>query len=89
MTAAIRSLRAPVLLAGLLAALLSNGGRVEAQTVQIVPLPDIGVIEPPVLAPVQIYLFDPRPGAPAPAPRPLVCPRHTKWRVDCTPVPQQ
>jgi hypothetical protein len=52
------------------------------------PVPDIVVRQGPLPLPVVIFLAEQRARTPAPAPQPIVCPRHTKPRVDCTPVAQ-
>jgi len=79
--------RASLLVASFLAVVSLGAGRAESQAVRVVPSPDLGMTFAPVPVQIQISLSEQR-AAPAPAPQPLVCPRHTKWRVDCTPVPQ-
>jgi hypothetical protein len=85
MTVARTHGRTAILLAGLLTAVFWFAGRAEAQ---MTPVPDIVVRQGPLPLPVVIFLAEQRARTPAPAPQPIVCPRHTKPRVDCTPVAQ-
>jgi hypothetical protein len=72
------------LLASLIAILSLGTAEADAQAVQVVPSPSMVTPQGPVPPSVVIDLSEPP--ASAPAPHPLVCPPHTKWRADCTPV---
>lgn len=89
MTSARTRRRASLLFASFLAVVSLGSGPAQSQAVRVVPSPDLGMTLAPVPVQVQIYLWEPRAAAPARAPQSLVCPRHTKWRVDCTPVQQR
>ena len=73
------------LLASLIAILSLGTAEADAQAVQVVPSPSMVKPQGTVAPSVVIDLSEPP--ARAPAQHPLVCPPHTKWRADCTPVP--
>jgi hypothetical protein len=80
--------RASLLPAALLAALCLGAGEADAQAVQVVPSPDLAITRAPAPVQLMIYLTQRPVSAPSPQRPPVTCPRHTKWRVDCTPVSQ-
>lgn len=78
-----------ILFAGFLAALSPSVGGAQPLPSSSDPPPDM--VRPDTPLPVLLLLYQSvqRANALAPAPQPVTCPRHTKPRVDCTPVLQR
>ena len=78
---------ASILLAGFLAALSPSMTRAEALPPYGGRTPDM--VRPDTPLPVLFMLYQSMAQAQAAAPQRVTCPRHTKPRVDCTPVVQR
>ena len=101
MTGARTRKRTSTLIAGFLAAFAVSAGRGEAQPAQLseaylssqLTETHSSVTGPwrpnPIPVPIVLYLSAQLAKMSAPAPQPVTCPRHTKPRVDCTPVVQR
>jgi hypothetical protein len=72
---------------GILAALSLSAESAGAQSVPGGPPPDM--VRPDTPLPVLFMLYQSMAQAQAPALQRVTCPRHTKPRVDCTPVVQR
>jgi hypothetical protein len=77
---------ASILVAGVLAALSPTMASAEPLPSSSGPQP---FVRPDTPLPVLFLLYQSAQQARAPAPQPVTCPRHTKPRVDCTPVSQR
>jgi hypothetical protein len=53
------------------------------------PTPDAVTPQTPIPIPILLQFSTQLAKMPAPVPQPVACPRHTKPRVDCTPVLQR
>jgi hypothetical protein len=76
-------------LAGLLVASSLCVTGAEARVAQTMPTPDAVTPQTPIPIPILLQFSTQLAKMPAPAPQPVACPRHTKPRVDCTPVLQR
>jgi hypothetical protein len=76
-----------LLCGGILATLSLSAVSADAQTVPSQPPPDM--VRPDTPLPVLFLLYQAAQQARSPAAQPVTCPRHTKPRVDCTPVLQR
>jgi len=85
MTRARIRLGASMLFAGFLAALSLSAGSAQAQP----PTPDAVMHQKPIPVPILLYQSIQMTRMPTAAPQTVTCPRHTKPRVDCTPVVQR
>jgi len=77
---------ASMLFAGFLAVLSLSAGSAQAQPPPTLPTPDAVTPQTPIPVPILLYQSIQLTQMPAAPPQPVTCPRHTKPRVDCTPV---
>lgn len=89
MTRARIRLGASMLFAGFLAVLSLGAGSANAQPPPTLPTPDAVTPQTPIPVPILLYQWIQQARMPAAVPQPVTCPRHTKPRVDCTPVVQR
>jgi len=80
---------APIAVAGILVAVSLCAAGAEARVAQTMPTPDAVTPQAPIPVPILLRLSTQLVRTSAPSPQLVACPRHTKPRVDCTPVLQR